>query len=144
MPRFYSSVPIPASQLWQLPQTIFHHAVRVLRLKVGDEFTLFDGTGVEHSARLVAIEKHSAEVALLSQQLVNRESPLHLTLAQALIHHDKMDWVIQKAVELGVKEIMPIVTERSQVKLSQDKAQQRSERWQNIAISACEQSGRNH
>ncbi len=144
MPRFYSPTPIPNQQRWALPDAVFHHAIRVLRLSIDDEITLFDGSSTEYHVKIVSVTKQAAEVVLIAQSTENRESPLTISLAQALLNHDKMDWVIQKAVELGVKEIMPLMTERSMVKLTQDKVKPRVERWLNIAISACEQSGRNH
>ena len=143
MARFYCSTRIPNEPTWCLPETVFHHAVRVLRMSIGDQLTLFDGTGYEYLAQITEVDKHKALVNITRQQLMSRESPLNLCLAQALLNHDKMDWVIQKAVELGVKEITPLITERSIVKIATDKMQQRMERWQNIIISACEQSGRN-
>ncbi|MBU6467789.1 MAG: 16S rRNA (uracil(1498)-N(3))-methyltransferase [Betaproteobacteria bacterium] len=144
MHRFYCATPIPPLPRWSLPDTVFHHAVRVLRLTVDDEMTLFDGSVYDYHVRIVSVTKHAAEVMLLGQSQESRESVLNLSLAQSLLNHDKMDWVIQKAVELGVKNIIPIITERSIVKLTQDKVQQRIERWVNIAIGACEQSGRNY
>ena len=142
MARFYCSTHIPNEPTWCLPETVFHHAIRVLRMSVGDHLTLFDGTGYEYLAQLTKVDKHSAIVSLTRQPLISRESPLNLSLAQAILNHDKMDWVIQKAVELGVTNIMPIMTERSIVKLSQEKVTGRLERWQQIVISACEQCGR--
>ena len=143
MPRFYCSPPIPLSGSFELPPDAAHHAVRVLRLRVGDSVEIFDGLGNECSGRISDLAGRSITVANLAATGMNRESPLHVVLAQALTSSEKMDWVIQKATELGVTEIQPIDTVRSVARLSAERATKRLEHWQQVAISACEQCGRN-
>ena len=143
MPRFYCSPPLPLSGSFDLPPDAAHHAVRVLRLRVGDTVGIFDGIGTECSGRISDLTGRSVTVANLAATGMNRESPLHVVLAQALSSSEKMDWVIQKATELGVTEIQPIDTTRSVARLSAERAAKRLEHWQQVAISACEQCGRN-
>lgn len=115
----------------------------VLRLQPGDDLGLFDGGGGEIAARLVVIGKRSATVELRAFDPVERESPLAITLVQALATSDKMDLIVQKAVELGAVAIQPVASERATLKLSGDRAQKRAAHWQAIARAACEQCGRN-
>jgi 16S rRNA (uracil1498-N3)-methyltransferase len=120
-----------------------HHAVRVLRLAVGEAVVLFDGLGGEFEARITRIERGDVSVKAGAHLDVERESPLHIRLVQGLSSGDRMDITLQKAVELGVAAIQPVATERSVVKLKDERAQRRVEHWQNLVISACEQCGRN-
>ncbi len=120
-----------------------HHAVRVLRLGVGDPVVLFDGLGGEFAARITRIERGDVCVKTGAHVGIERESRLHVTLAQGLSSGDRMDITLQKAVELGVAAIQPLATERSVVKLKDERAQRRAEHWQNLVIAACEQCGRN-
>jgi 16S rRNA (uracil1498-N3)-methyltransferase len=143
MPRFYCSPPIPLSGSFDLPPDAAHHAARVLRLRVGDSLEIFDGLGNECSGRISDLAGRNVTVANLAATGMNRESPLHVVLAQALISSEKMDWVIQKATELGVTEIQPIDTARSVARLSAERTAKRMEHWNQVAISACEQCGRN-
>ncbi len=143
MPRFYCSPPISLSGSFDLPPDAAHHAARVLRLRVGDTVEIFDGLGNECSGRISDLTGRNVTVANLAATGMNRESPLHVVLAQALTSSEKMDWVIQKATELGVTEIQPIDTARSVARLSAERAAKRLEHWQQVAISACEQCGRN-
>ncbi len=119
------------------------HAAQVLRLKVGDQVTLFNGAGGECLGRLVQIKKSQCQVQIESFHDIDRESPLSIQLAQAVCTNEKMDWIIQKAVELGVTVIQPLQTQRSVVRLSGERAEKRQQHWQRIIISACEQCGRN-
>lgn len=118
------------------------HAVRVMRLKVGDTLQLFCGDGFDYACALTSIEKKSAQVEVLSRKAIDCESPLSIRLLQGISSGDRMDFTIQKAVELGVTEIYPLSTERCVTKLSGDRAEKRTEHWQGVAIAACEQSGR--
>lgn len=120
-----------------------HHAVRVLRLAVGEPVVLFDGLGGEFEARITRIDGGDVSVKTGAHLDVERESPLHIRLVQGLSSGDRMDITLQKAVELGVAAIQPVATERSVVKLKDERAQRRVEHWQNLVISACEQCGRN-
>lgn len=142
MPRFYSPPPLPVGGTFELPSDAAHHASRVLRLRVGDEVEIFDGIGNECRGRIADLDGKHVTVTEIIPRSNNRESPLHVVLAQALSGSEKMDWVIQKATELGVKEIQPLATERSVAKLPAERVQKRLEHWQQIAISACEQCGR--
>ena len=120
-----------------------HHAVRVLRLAVGAPVVLFDGLGGEFEARITRIDRGDVLVKTGAHLDVERESRLHVRLVQGLSSGDRMDITLQKAVELGVAEIQPVATERSIVKLKDERAQRRVEHWQNLVIAACEQCGRN-
>ncbi len=141
-PRFFCPQPLAPRSLAGLPAAAAHHALRVLRLSVGDAVTLFNGEGGEYPGRLVEAGR-SARVELDEWLPIERESPLDITLAQALPSGDKMDFVVQKAVELGVARIQPLIASRSVVKLAGERAARRVEHWRQVAISACEQCGRN-
>jgi len=124
-----------------LPETTRHYLLTVLRLKAGAQLCLFNGTGAEFSARLTQIQKKAAFVEIEAVSFPERESPLHLTLVQAIAKPDHMDLSIQKSVELGVTEIIPVITERS-APLDKKRSEKRQQHWQKIIYSACEQSGR--
>lgn len=141
-PRFFCPTPLAAGQLIALPPQAAHHALRVLRMGPGDELVLFDGSGGEWPGRLVEVGR-ALQVALGEWRELERESELALTLVQALAAADKMDWVVQKAVELGAAAIQPLQAKRSVVRLSGERAEKRSLHWHQVAISACEQCGRN-
>lgn len=143
MPRFYCPPPLPASGSFDLPEDAAHHASRVLRLRIGDEVQLFDGAGTECHGIIEELSGKRVVVGELAQVACDRESPLKVVLAQGLSSNEKMDWVIQKATELGVTEIQPLATERSVARLSPERAAKRTEHWQQVVISACEQCGRN-
>ncbi len=149
LPRFHCPVsadvagrPVPGTS-FTLPDEAAHHAARVLRLAVGDEVLLFDGAGREYRAVLSEIGKRDARVDVLEETGTDRESRLTLTLYQALQSADKMDYTVQKAVELGVARIVPVDSRRSVVRLSGERAAKRVAHWQGVAVSACEQCGRN-
>lgn len=142
IPRFFFPASLPVADTVELPETLAHHAIKVLRLREDAAIVLFDGSGVEAHARLRGHgKKWHAE--MLEYRDISRESPLQLILVQALASGEKMDWIIQKAVELGVAAVIPIVTERCVLKLSGERADKRLAHWRQIVISACEQSGRN-
>lgn len=143
MPRFYCPPPLPHTGSFSLPADAAHHASRVLRLRAGDSVQIFDGLGHECHGVLDELSGKQVIVKNIIRIDANRESPLPVMLAQALSSSEKMDWVIQKATELGVAEIQPLATERSVAKLSPERAARRTEHWQQVAISACEQCGRN-
>lgn len=140
--RFFCPQPLAPNRLAELPLAAAQHALRVLRLGVGDAVVLFDGEGGEYPGR-IAEAGRAVRVQLAGRRDIERESPLDMTLAQALPSGDKMDWVVQKAVELGVARIQPLLAARSVVRLSGERAQRRVEHWRQVAISACEQCGRN-
>lgn len=143
MPRFYCPPPLPPSGSFDLPPDAAHHASRALRLREGDAVQIFDGNGNERHGVIAELNGKRVVVGNITATSTNRESPLQVMLAQALSSSEKMDWVIQKATELGVAEIQPLNTERSVAKLSAERAAKRLEHWQQVAISACEQCGRN-
>ncbi|MCB1894692.1 MAG: 16S rRNA (uracil(1498)-N(3))-methyltransferase [Zoogloeaceae bacterium] len=142
IPRFFCPPDLPQGGEYDLPDMVAHHAAKVLRLRVGASLVLFDGSGREVEARLLSVGRAS-RVALLRWSAPERESPLRTVLVQALASAEKLDWVVQKAVELGVSAIQPIVAERSVSRLSGDRAERRERHWQQVAVAACEQSGRN-
>jgi 16S rRNA (uracil1498-N3)-methyltransferase len=117
--------------------------MRVLRLRDGDTLTLFDGLGGEYGARITGFRKDTVLADVLEHRAVERESALDLTLAQGISRGERMDWVMQKATELGVRRIVPVFTERSMVKLDARQSERKLQHWRAIAIAACEQSGRN-
>jgi len=141
-PRFYFPSPLAAREQVTLPAQAAHHALRVLRLHGGDEVVLFDGSGGEWPGILVEAGR-TLEVTLGEWRAFERESPLPLTLAQALPAADKMDWVVQKAVELGAAAIRPLQAQRSVVRLAGERAEKRMLHWRQVMLSACEQCGRN-
>ena len=143
MPRFYCPPPLPSSGAFDLPPDAAHHAARVLRLREGDPVQIFDGLGNERHGVIANLGGKRVVVSGIIAVDSDRESPLKVLLAQALSSSEKMDWVIQKATELGVAEIQPVDTERSVARLSAERAAKRLEHWQQVAISACEQCGRN-
>ena len=140
--RFFCPQPLAPNSLAELPSAAAHHALRVLRLSVGDAVTLFNGEGGEYPGR-IAEAGRAVRVQLGAWVDVERESPLDMTLAQALPSGDKMDFVVQKAVELGVARIQPLLASRSVVRLAGERAARRVEHLRQVAISACEQCGRN-
>ncbi len=119
-----------------------HHLSRVLRLAVGDHVFVFDGEGSEWECDIVAVSKREADLNIIRKLSDEVESPLRLTLAQALIKGDKFDWVVQKATELGVTRIVPLITDHSDVKRAEEKAEQKLERWRRISLEALKQCGR--
>ena len=142
-PRFYCPLPLAPGAMIELPSGAAHHAARVLRLQAGAAVTLFNGEGGEFAARLERVNAHGASVRVDAWNGVERESPLAVTLIQGLAGAERMDYAVQKAVELGVAVIAPVATERSVTRLDAPRAGKRVLHWQQIAIAACEQCGRN-
>lgn len=140
--RIYQDTELAVNQLLSLTEAASHYLVRVLRVQLGDGVVIFNGTGGEYQASIETLSKRCVIVRLTGFDHVDSESPLELELGQALLRGDKMDLVIQKAVELGVRVITPLLTERVNIKLQSDRLQKRLHHWQGVAISACEQSGR--
>lgn len=131
-----------AGQRIALDKDQAHYALRVLRLRSGDALELFDGAGARWSARVVASSRDSASVELVAPLSARPESPLRLTLAQGISAADRMDYTIEKAVELGVAAIVPLQTERSVVRLDEARAQRRLAHWQRVIVAAAMQCGR--
>jgi 16S rRNA (uracil1498-N3)-methyltransferase len=142
IPRFHSPEKLSPGSHVRFTADAAIHASRALRMKVGDEARLFNGDGNDYLCTLSFISKNEVSAKVTSVIANRSESPLHITLIQAISAGDRMDFTIQKAVELGVSAIQPIASQRSVVKLSGDRAEKRREHWQNVVISACEQSGR--
>lgn len=140
--RFYTNNPLALGASIQLSDSAAAHATKALRLNVGDSAIVFNGDGFDYDCELTSIKKNAVLAKITSAQQVSNESPLRITLLQAISSGDRMDYTIQKAVELGVTSIQPITSQRSVVKLSAERAEKRTEHWQNVAVSACEQSGR--
>ena len=141
-PRIYTPDALRTGIAHALPASAAAHVTRVLRLAAGDPITLFDGSGMDYDAilRLVARSGVSAEVG--EGRRVERESPLAVTLFQGVSRGPRMDVVIQKATELGVQTVQPVLTERSVVRLDAERGQARLDHWRRIVVSACEQCGR--
>jgi 16S rRNA (uracil1498-N3)-methyltransferase len=142
-PRLYCPADLAHAVQIALPEGAAHHAARVLRLKAGDNITLFNGEGGEYEASIHEVSKSEVLVDVGKHVAVEREAPLHITLAQGLSAGDKMDDTLQKAVQLGIAVFAPIDTRKSIVRLTEERAQKRQRHWCDIAIAACEQCGRN-
>lgn len=120
-----------------------HHVIHVLRLQAGAALTLFDGRGAEYAALIKRIDKSGFTLTVAERREVSRESPLRVVLAQGISSGERMDYTVQKCVELGIQAIQPLVTQRSVVRLSSERADKRVAHWQTVAAAACEQCGRN-
>lgn len=142
MPRFHVPQPLAAGQQLELPAGVAHH-INVVRMEPGDTLTLFNGDGGEYTAVLTEVQKKKAwaEIKLFDRR--EAELPFAVTLAQALPEGSKMDWIIEKAVELGVAGIQPLAARRCVVRLSAERAEKKLEHWNGIVVSASEQCGRN-
>jgi len=143
MPRFYCREALSPGAHVELPEPVARHAVRVLRLPPGAPMVLFDGRGGEYPAHIQRIERDRVLAELGAWREIERESPLSITLVQALQAGEKMDYTIQKAVELGVRHIVPVESRRSVMRLAGERAGKRVAHWQGVVASACEQCGRN-
>jgi 16S rRNA (uracil1498-N3)-methyltransferase len=140
-PRFYVDRPFLADETLALPSTVARH-VQVLRLQPGDPLTLFNGQGGEWTARVTQMGRSDVQVQLQEHHAVDRELPLQVTLAIGMPANERMDALIEKATELGVAAIQPLVCERSVLRLAGERAQKRLLHWQGVAVAASEQSGR--
>jgi 16S rRNA (uracil1498-N3)-methyltransferase len=142
-PRFYVDAPLRAGGVCALPEDAGHHAVHVLRIRSGDEVTLFNGRGGEYACRVASVQKLKISVDILNHRAIEREAPLRMVLVQGVSSGERMDLTIRKAVELGVAEVRPVLAATSIARPKGERAVARREHWQRIAISACEQCGRN-
>jgi len=140
--RFYSGPEGITGSVLILPPDESHHLSQVLRLRPGDEAVVFDGRGNQYRCRVTVANRSSAKLQVLEPAARTGESPLDLTLGQALAKGDKFDLIVQKATELGVTAIVPIITERSEVRLSLEQAERRAERWRRISLESVKQCGR--
>ena len=142
MPRFYCPQPLAAGAIVDLPEAVAHHLF-VVRMQPGDAMTLFDGRGGQYRASLQDSGKKRASARVEEHQAQEVELPYAITLAQGLPEGSKMDWIIEKAVELGVAGIVPLAAQRSVVRLSAQRAEKRHAHWQGVIVAASEQCGRN-
>jgi 16S rRNA (uracil1498-N3)-methyltransferase len=142
IPRFHCPLPLHVDRRITLPDEVARHAVGALRLRNGAPIVLFNGDGAEYHGVLEKAGK-TAEATLHSKSQPERESALRITLVQGISSGERMDFTLQKAVELGVHAIQPVVMRRSVVRLEAEKRPRRVQHWQAVAISACEQCGRN-
>lgn len=142
IPRFHCSFPLAPGAVVELPPDALHHATRVLRMAEGDHVRLFDGRGGEWTGHLKRAGRQMS-VVLESFDDTEREAPISVTLVQGLPAADKMDLIVQKAVELGIARIRPVVARRSVIRLSGERMDRRVAHWQAVAVAACEQCRRN-
>ena len=143
VPRFYLDAPLRAGGVCALPEDSAHHAVHVLRLREGDEVTLFNGRGGEFAARIASMQRLKISIDLLQHRAIERESPLTITLVQGVSSGERMDSTLRKAVELGVASVQPVLATRSVARPKGERAEGRRSHWQKVVIAACEQCGRN-
>lgn len=142
-PRFFCPLALTVGAQVELPAHVAQHAVKALRLRRGDSLTVFDGTGGEYDARIIEVARSRVLVELVAWLPAERESPLAVTLVQALQSGEKMDLTVQKAVELGVVRIVPVISQRGVVTLAGERAARRTGHWRGVVLAACEQCGRN-
>lgn len=142
MPRFYCPLPLAPGLVVDLPDAVAHH-LHVVRQQAGAQLTLFNGDGGQYRATLQEVGKRRASAQVDAHEAVEVELAYAITLAQALPEASKMDWIIEKAVELGVTAIAPLAAQRCVTRLSGERAEKRQAHWQGIIVAASEQSGRN-
>lgn len=140
--RTHVEAPLAVGRRLDLPDGAAGHLLRTLRLGVGDACVLFNGDGFDYACRVVSAGKRGGEVEVVSAQAVENESALRIVLLQGVARGEKMDWILQKATELGVHGFVPVASDRSEVKLDATRAAKRLAHWQGVVASACGQSGR--
>lgn len=140
--RIYSAQSLSSAGTVELSGQAGHYLTRVLRLSTGDLLTLFNGDGRDYSGEILAIQKQAVTVRLGESRVAGNESPLKITLVQAISRGERMDYTLQKATELGVFSIQPVSSHRVEVRLDERRKAKRLAHWQGVVISACEQSGR--
>jgi 16S rRNA (uracil1498-N3)-methyltransferase len=143
MTRIYINQKLPIDSIIELDNAAANHVINVLRMNIGEQIILFNGDGKEYSANITEISKKKINLKILDAIEKNLESPLKIHLGQGIAKGEKMDLIIQKAVELGVTEITPLITARCNVHFKADRLEKKIEHWQKVVISACEQCGRN-
>ena len=143
MPRFFIDADLAVETTVELTETVFHHWVKVLRAQTGEQAILFNGQGGEYQVELTEVNKKTASVAVLNHNPDDRTPAFSTLLGQVMSKGDRMDYAIQKAVELGVSEIQLLTSERCEMRLKYDRDQKKIDHWQGIAIAACEQCGMN-
>ncbi|REG81037.1 16S rRNA (uracil(1498)-N(3))-methyltransferase [Marinomonas pollencensis] len=142
IPRIFVDIELAENSKVELPDSAFQHVCKVLRLKNAHPVRLFNGQGGQYHGELCDVEKRSACVQLSHYEALQNESPLKVTIGQTLSRGERMDYAIQKAVESGAYEIQPLFSTRCEVKLQDNRLEKRLQHWQQVAISAAEQSGR--
>ncbi|WP_394695461.1 16S rRNA (uracil(1498)-N(3))-methyltransferase [Pseudoxanthomonas japonensis] len=140
--RCHVDAPLSVGTSLALPETAANHLARVLRLREGDACVLFNGDGHDYDARLTAISKRGVVADIVVARAIDNESPLRVILLQGIARGEKMDLILQKATELGVAAIIPVMAERTEVKLNAERTEKRVAHWRSVIASACEQSGR--
>lgn len=140
--RCHVDAPLSVGTSLALPETAANHLARVLRLREGDACVLFNGDGHDYDARLTAISKRGVVADIVGARAIDNESPLRVILLQGIARGEKMDLILQKATELGVAAIVPVMAERTEVKLDAERTEKRVAHWRSVIASACEQSGR--
>jgi 16S rRNA (uracil1498-N3)-methyltransferase len=143
IPRIYHHESLEVNSEVFLDEDAANHVGRVLRMTVGQQIELFDGSNLTFNAEITQADKKRVKVRVLASQADDRESPLHLHLGQVMSRGEKMEFTIQKSIELGVNVITPLFSERCGVKLDAERLAKKIQQWQKIAIAACEQCGRN-
>jgi 16S rRNA (uracil1498-N3)-methyltransferase len=141
--RIYVEAALSSGDVIDLPPNTASHLTKVLRARSGEELILFNGDGSEFAATIAAVRGSRLTAAVGAQRLIDRESPLAITLVQCIPRGDRMDFIVQKATELGVARIVPVLSQRSVVRLDKDHGESKANHWRAVAISACEQCGRN-
>jgi 16S rRNA (uracil1498-N3)-methyltransferase len=141
--RVYVNAPLSAGSVIELPAPAAQHLAKVLRARIGDEIVLFAGDGHEFAAAVESIRGARVTASVGEAHPIDRESPLAVTLIQCIARGDRMDVIVQKATELGVSRIVPVISRRSVVRLDAAQAASKAEHWRGIAVAACEQCGRN-
>ena len=142
MPRFHCDADLATGLALALPPAAARH-VQVLRLQPGDALTLFNGRGGEFAATVTRMGRSDVGVQVGEHRAIEREAPRAVTLAVGMPANERMDWLVEKATELGVAAIQPLMTERSVLRLKGERAERKREHWQAVAVAACEQCGRN-
>lgn len=143
IPRIFTEQLLQTGELIELEESASHHLSKVLRMQAGRELVLFNGSGGEFAATIHAVSKKYVTVMVAAHTADNRESPLILELAIGISRGERFEWVLQKATELGVTKITPLITERTEVKVGGERQEKIMDRWQQILVSTCEQCQRN-
>jgi 16S rRNA (uracil1498-N3)-methyltransferase len=141
--RVYVEAPLASGSIVQLPSDTASHLAKVLRARGGDELILFNGDGREFNGAIETVRGSRVSASVGDSRPVDRESPLAITLVQCVPRGDRMDFIVQKASELGVARIVPVLSQRSVVRLDKSQAESKAIHWRAVAVSACEQCGRN-
>lgn len=140
IPRFYEPQPLTEDSEVNLSDSVVQHVSRALRMRPGDALILFNGDGCEYQAELTEVAKRNACARITGVTTPARVSPLNVTVGQAVSRGERMDYAVQKATELGMNQLVPLFTERCEVRLNNERQDKRRQHWQQVAISACEQS----